>query len=62
MNAYRFSLCWPRILPEGTGRVNARGMDFYDRLVDGLLAQNITPLLRSSIGICPTRCSCGADG
>ena len=40
-NAYRFSLSWPRILPEGTGRVEPRGLDFYDRLVDGLLARGI---------------------
>lgn len=40
---YRFSLSWPRILPEGTGAVNAAGLDFYQRLVDALLAQGITP-------------------
>ncbi len=44
-NAYRFSVAWPRILPEGTGRVEPRGLDFYDRLVDGLLARGIEPLL-----------------
>ena len=38
-NAYRFSTAWPRILPAGTGAVEARGLDFYDRLVDGLLAR-----------------------
>ena len=36
-NGYRFSLAWARILPEGTGKVESRGLDFYDRLVDGLL-------------------------
>jgi beta-glucosidase len=41
--AYRFSVAWPRVLPEGTGAVNARGLDFYDRLVDGLLAAGIAP-------------------
>ncbi|MCB8969023.1 MAG: beta-glucosidase [Ardenticatenaceae bacterium] len=41
--AYRFSIGWPRILPDGTGAVNAKGLDFYDRLVDGLLAANVTP-------------------
>ena len=41
MNAYRFSLSWPRILPEGTGRVNEKGLDFYDRLVDELLENEI---------------------
>ena len=34
---------WPRILPEGTGKVDPAGLDFYDRLVDGLLAKNIAP-------------------
>jgi beta-glucosidase len=43
LNAYRFSLAWSRILPAGTGQVNARGLDFYDRLVDALLAAGITP-------------------
>lgn len=45
MQAYRFSVSWSRILPEGTGRVNAAGLDFYDRLVDRLLENNIEPLL-----------------
>jgi beta-glucosidase len=44
LNAYRFSLSWPRILPQGTGGVNERGLDFYDRLVDALLARGIRPL------------------
>ncbi len=44
LNAYRFSIAWPRILPQGTGTVNGRGLDFYDRLVDTLLARGITPL------------------
>jgi beta-glucosidase len=43
LQAYCFSISWPRILPEGTGRVNPAGLDFYDRLVDALLAKNITP-------------------
>ncbi len=41
--AYRFSIAWPRVLPEGVGRVNPRGLDFYDRLVDALCAAGITP-------------------
>ena len=45
MNAYRFSTSWPRILPEGKGKVNEAGLDFYDRLVDALLAKNIEPYL-----------------
>lgn len=43
MGAYRFSLAWPRILPHG--RVNERGLDFYDRLVDALLAKGIQPFV-----------------
>jgi len=41
--AYRFSVAWPRIFPEGTGRPNAKGLDFYRRLVDELLAAGIEP-------------------
>ncbi len=44
LSIYRFSLSWPRILPQGTGAVNERGLDFYDRLVDTLLARGIRPL------------------
>lgn len=40
---YRFSISWSRILPDGTGRVEPRGLDFYDRLVDKLLVSGITP-------------------
>ena len=45
LKAYRFSVSWSRILPEGTGRVNQAGVDFYSRLVDELLANDIEPLL-----------------
>ena len=45
LQAYRFSVSWSRILPEGTGRVNQAGLDFYSRLVDELLANGIEPLL-----------------
>ena len=45
LNAYRFSIAWPRILPQGIGTVNGQGLDFYDRLVDALLARGITPLV-----------------
>ena len=44
-SAYRFSTAWPRILPSGAGAVEARGLDFYDRLVDGLLARGVAPWL-----------------
>src|SRR5262249_35254985 len=43
LGAYRFSIAWPRILPEGRGPASARGLDFYDRLVDTLLARGIAP-------------------
>lgn len=42
-NTYRFSLSWPRIIPDGTGQVNQKGLDFYSRLVDQLLEYNIQP-------------------
>jgi beta-glucosidase len=43
LDAFRFSIAWPRILPAGRGAVNQAGLDFYDRLVDELLANGITP-------------------
>ena len=43
LRAYRFSLSWPRVLPAGTGQPNPRGLDFYDRLIDALLAAGIEP-------------------
>jgi len=45
LHAYRFSVSWPRLLPQGRGRINPPGLDFYDRLVDGLLAAHIEPYL-----------------
>lgn len=45
VNAYRFSVAWPRIFPEGRGQVNRKGLDFYQRLVDGLQARKIQPCL-----------------
>jgi beta-glucosidase len=43
--AYRFSIGWPRVLPAGTGAVNQRGIDFYQRLVDALLDAGVQPLV-----------------
>lgn len=45
MKAYRFSICWPRLLPEGTGRVNEAGVQFYNELIDELLAADIVPYI-----------------
>ncbi len=44
IRSYRFSIAWPRVLPEGRGRVNTAGLDFYSRLVDGLLERDIVPM------------------
>src|SRR5215469_7360682 len=43
VGAYRLSLCWPRIQPSGRGAVNAKGLDYYHRVIDGLLEAGITP-------------------
>jgi len=43
VDAYRFSIAWPRVQPAGKGAWNQKGLDFYDRLVDGLLAKGIAP-------------------
>ncbi len=45
LQAYRFSVSWPRIIPTGSGEVNQKGIDFYSRLVDGLLEARIQPFL-----------------
>ena len=45
LRAYRFSVAWPRVLPEGRGRVNQAGLAFYDRLVDALLEAGIVPFV-----------------
>ena len=44
LGAYRFSVAWPRVMPQGTGAVNPKGLAFYDRLVDGLLEAGIRPM------------------
>src|ERR1700751_3206690 len=44
-SAYRFSTAWPRILPSGSGPIEQRGLDFYERLVDGLIAKGLNPWL-----------------
>ena len=45
VDAYRFSVAWPRVRPTGDGAFNSRGLDFYEQLVDGLLARGIKPYL-----------------
>ena len=45
LDAFRFSVAWPRVVPDGRGRVNERGLDFYDRLLDELLAAGIQPFV-----------------
>ncbi|MDQ8205932.1 GH1 family beta-glucosidase [Coraliomargarita sp. SDUM461003] len=45
VRGYRFSISWARILPQGRGEVNQAGIDFYNRLIDGLLAKGITPFV-----------------
>src|SRR5262245_9391777 len=44
VNAYRFSIAWGRVLPDGRGKVNRAGIDFYQRLVDALLQNGIEPM------------------
>ncbi|MEV7232340.1 GH1 family beta-glucosidase [Polymorphospora sp. NPDC051019] len=43
LQSYRFSISWSRVIPEGTGQMNSAGLDFYDRVIDGLLERGITP-------------------
>ena len=50
LGAYRFSIAWPRILPEGRGTINPAGLDFYDRLVDTLLRKAFSPCNTLSLG------------
>jgi beta-glucosidase len=45
IKAYRFSISWPRVIPEGKGKINYKGLDFYDRLVDKLLEKKIIPFV-----------------
>ena len=45
LQAYRYSVSWPRIYPEGTGTLNPKGMDFYNRLTDAVVEAGITPLI-----------------
>ncbi|WP_287019971.1 family 1 glycosylhydrolase, partial [Dictyoglomus sp.] len=45
LKAYRFSISWPRIFPEGRGKINPKGVSFYERLINKLLEKNIKPAI-----------------
>jgi beta-glucosidase len=45
LRAYRFSISWPRVFPQGSGKKNRKGLDFYETLVDALLKENIEPVI-----------------
>ena len=45
LKAYRFSISWPRIFPDGKGKFNKKGLDFYSKLLDELLKKNIKPFI-----------------
>jgi len=45
LNAYRMSIGWPRVLPQGRGQANEKGLDYYDRVIDALLAAKIEPFV-----------------
>ncbi len=45
LETYRFSIAWPRIFPKGTGEINERGLEFYDNLIDSLVAAGIEPAI-----------------
>jgi beta-glucosidase len=45
VDSYRFSVSWPRVIPDGTGKIDEAGLGFYDRLIDGLLLRNIEPVV-----------------
>lgn len=62
VNAYRFSIAWPRIIPDGTGAVNPEGVAFYSRLIDCLLSNGIEPFPTLYHWDLPIGCQLAADG
>jgi len=62
LKAYRFSVSWPRIYPIGHGKINPAGLDYYDRLVESLLAQAIDPYITLITGTCLNLCKTKAAG
>ena len=62
VKAYRFSIAWPRIFPEGRGTPNTKGLAFYQRLIDELLANGIEPYATLFTGTCRRRCRIAAAG
>ncbi|MEE3920882.1 family 1 glycosylhydrolase [Micromonospora sp. BRA006-A] len=62
LRSYRFSISWPRIQADGSGRPNQRGLDFYRRLVDGLHKRDIAPMATLFHWDLPRRCRTPAAG
>jgi beta-glucosidase len=62
VNAYRLSVSWPRVLPEGRGSSNSAGLGFYDKLIDELLANGIEPWVTLFHWDYPTSFSCAEAG
>ena len=62
LKTFRFSVSWTRVFPDGTGTPNPKGLDFYNRLVDALLAAEFSPIAHSFIGIFRRRSPTREDG
>ena len=62
LKAFRFSISWSRVLPDGTGRVNEKGLQFYSDLVDALLEAEIEPWVTYFTGIFPSNYRFAGDG